>query len=224
MAEYMPALAKGSALTGAPRRRIAQRLARYAGVSPAYAENSDLRIQIWRFCRELLRDEKRTVGRLDSRFKGIDIDAAGEGPEFDPSMAAIRPPYTAMLNDYIRTQLGYKTDVLYSILGEFLSESHYEKWDWGSAGHGHPDTSDALRQAFVKNPYMKLFIASGYFDLATPYFATKFTLDHMGLDPSLAANITTGEYEAGHMMYIDTGCLAKLHSDVSGFLKGAVKP
>jgi carboxypeptidase C (cathepsin A) len=134
-------------------------------------------------------------------------------------MAAIRTPYTATFNHYVRTALGYKTDLTYHILGGGIGP-----WDWGSAGGGHPDTSDALRSAFAKNPYMKLFVASGFYDLATPYFATEYTLSHMGLEPSVRANVTTAEYEAGHMMYIHAGELARLKRDVSAFLERALPP
>jgi carboxypeptidase C (cathepsin A) len=198
---------------------VVQRLSRYTGLAPDYVESTELRIEIGRFRKELLRDQKRTVGRLDSRIKGWDLLAATERPEFDPSMAAIRTPYTATFNHYVRTALGYKTDLTYHILGGGIGP-----WDWGSAGGGHPDTSDALRSAFAKNPYMKLFVASGFYDLATPYFATEYTLSHMGLEPSVRANVTTAEYEAGHMMYIHAGELARLKRDVSAFLERALPP
>lgn len=215
--EYTDLLAKGDALTAAEREQLAARLARYTGLDPKYIENTDLRIEILRFCKELLRDEKRTVGRLDSRFKGMDLLAATERPDFDPSMAAIRPPYTAMLNDYVRRELGFKSDLTYHILGGGIGP-----WDWGSAGGGFADTSEALRSAFAKNPHMKLFVASGYYDLATPYFATEYTLRHLGLDPTLKSSIGTAYYEAGHMMYIHTGELAKLRKDVGAFVQGAL--
>src|SRR6185436_19048241 len=177
----------------------------FTGLSRAYVDQHDLRIEIQGFCKELLRDQRRTVGRLDSRFQGIDATAAGEEPDFDPSMAANRPPYTAMLNDYVRRELGYKSDVTYHILGGGIGP-----WDWGSAGDGFADTSESLRSAFAKNPAMRLFVASGHFDLATPYFATKYTLSHMGLDPSQRPRVSTGTYEAGHMMYIDERELLRL--------------
>ena len=183
-----------------------------------YVENADLRIEIHRFCKELLRGERRTVGRLDSRFKGIDETAVGEEPEFDPSLAAIRPPYTAMLNDYVRRQLGYKSDLHYYILGGGIGE----KWDWGSQGAVGADTSESLRSAFSKNPDMRVFVAKGHYDLATPYFATEYTLAHMGLDPSQRGRVSTAEYEAGHMMYIHAGELAKLKKDVAAFIQGAL--
>jgi carboxypeptidase C (cathepsin A) len=216
--DYAVAMAKGDKLTPVERGQLAERLARYTGLSKTYVENADLRIEIQRFCKELLRGERRTVGRLDSRFKGIDETAVGEEPEFDPSMAAIRPPYTAMLNDYVRRQLGYKSDLHYYILGGGIGE----KWDWGPQGAMGADTSESLRSAFSKNPDMRVFVAKGHYDLATPYFATEYTLAHMGLDPSQRGRVTTAEYEAGHMMYIHAGELAKLKKDVAAFIQGAL--
>jgi carboxypeptidase C (cathepsin A) len=215
--DYASALGKGDQLVGEEQRRVTAALARFTGLSPAWLEQNDLRIEIRAFCKELLRSERRTVGRLDSRFKGIDATAAGEEPDFDPSMAAIRPPYTAMLNDYVRRDLGYKTDLTYHILGGGIGP-----WEWGSAGEGFPDTSEALRSALAKNPAMKLFVASGYYDLATPFFATEYTLAHMGLDPTQRPRVHAAEYEAGHMMYIHEGELAKLKKDVVAFLQAAL--
>ena len=165
----------------------------------------------------MLRDQKRTTGRLDSRFTGIDSSAAGDGPEFDPSMAAIRPPYTAAFNDYVRRELDFKNDSGYHILGGGFTAP----WNWGS-DNTYADTSVALKSAFSKNPFMKLFIAYGYYDMATPYFAAEYTIDHMKLDPGLKANIKTAYYEAGHMMYIYLKSLAKLKQDVAAFIRDAV--
>jgi len=217
---YAEALAKGDRLPAPERQAVIDRLSRYMGIEKRYIDDSNLRVPIFHFTKELLRDEKRTVGRIDSRFKGIDESAAGETPEFDPSIAAIRPPYTTTFNNYVRGELGYKTDVEYYILGEGITSP----WEWGpSSRTGFADTSDDLRQAFAKNPYMKLYVASGYFDLATPYFATEYTLSHMGLDPSLRGNIRTGEYETGHMVYIEAKSLAKLKREVAEFVTSAVK-
>ncbi len=214
--DYTVALGRGDRLSAEERARIAARLARYTGLSSAFVERCDLRVEIFQFCKELLRDAGRTVGRLDSRFTGRDASGVTATPDYDPSMAAIRPPYTALLNDYVRRELGYHTDAPYHILGG--ERKLWETWDWGSAGQGHPDTSEALRSAFVKNPYMRLFVASGYFDLATPYFATEYTLAHSGLDAELRAQVVTHEYEAGHMMYIHQPSLLKLKADVDAFL------
>jgi carboxypeptidase C (cathepsin A) len=218
---YAEALAKGDRLTAPERKAAIDRLARYTGLEKRYIDDSNLRVPIFRFTKELLRDQKRTVGRIDSRFKGIDESAATATPEYDPSIAAIRPPYTTTFNNYVRGELGYKTDLEYYILGEGITSP----WEWGpsSSREGFPDTSDDLRSAFSKNQYMKLYVASGYFDLATPYFATQYTLTHMGLDPTLRGNIRTGEYEAGHMVYIDTKSLEKLKREVAGFLENALK-
>lgn len=215
---YAAALAKGDRLTPDERRDAIDRLSRYTGLSKTYIDDANLRIKQWDFCKELLRDQKRTVGRLDSRFKGIDVSGVSESPDYDPTEAAVRPPFTAMFNNYARSELGYKSDKEYYILG-----GGFRQWDWGSAGQGYPDVTPALHSALVRNPYMKLFVASGYFDLATPFFATQYTLEHLGLDPSLRANIATGEYDAGHMMYIRSESLAKLKHDVSGFVTGALR-
>jgi carboxypeptidase C (cathepsin A) len=214
--DYPAALAKGDRLTGAERAAVADRLSRYTGLDKDYVEQSDLRIEIQHFCKELLRDKRRTVGRLDSRFEGIDPTAAGERPDYDPSMAAIRPPYTATFNDYVRRSLGYKSDLTYYILGGGIGP-----WDFGS-GNGYADVSESLRSAFAKNAAMRLFVASGYYDLATPYFATDYTLTHLGLDASQKGRISTSQYEAGHMMYISTRELARLKGDVAKFIQGSL--
>jgi carboxypeptidase C (cathepsin A) len=216
--EYPRVLSLGSRLTGGERASAIEKLARLTGLERAYLDRADLRVDIFHFCKELLRDQRRTVGRIDSRYKGIDDSAIGDTPEYDPSIAATRPPYTATFNQYVRSELNYKTDLPYYILGGGIGP-----WDWGSARAGFPDVSGALRAAFAKNPDMKLFVASGHFDLATPYFATAYTLDHLGLEPEERARVTTREYEAGHMMYVDTGELAKLKQDVSAFLTAALK-
>ena len=213
MGEYSAALAAGDALTSEAFAAIGSKLAAYTGLSEQYITDSNLRVDIFRFCKELLRHERRTVGRLDSRFKGIDRLNITDGIEFDPSMAAIRPPYTAAFNDYVRAQLGYETDLPYYILGGGVKTP----WEWDS-NNAFAETADALRAGMARNPHMKLFIASGYYDLATPYFATEYTLAHLGLDPELRANVTTAEYAAGHMMYIDEAELQKLKRDVAAFI------
>ena len=216
--DYTVALARGSALTVGERDEIVARLARYTGLEARFIRNSNLRIEIHRFCKELLRDDNRTVGRLDSRIDSVQAPSPAERPEFDPSMTAIRPPYTAVFNDYVRRDLGFEIDREYYILGGGLKTP----WDWG-ANPGFVDTSEALVKAFAKNPYMKLFVASGYYDLATPYFATRYTLSHINVAPPVRENIRTADYEAGHMMYIHTESLRKLKSDVAAFLQFALE-
>lgn len=216
-AEYTVALTKGDLITAEERAVITAKLARLTGLSEEYVDSTELRINIHRFCKELLRSEKRTVGRLDSRYKGIDLLSATEFAEHDPSMSSTVPPYTATINDHIRRTLRYETDAPYHV---FNPGELWKSWTYGDAALGYPDTSEALRSALSKNPHMRVFIASGYYDLATPYFATEYTLSHLGLDPSLRSNIHTEYYEAGHMMYVEEKSFGKLKDDIRTFLGG----
>jgi len=211
--EYWSALAKGDRLAPRERQAVIAKLQRFTGLSTEYLELRNLRINIHGFCKELLRDKRRTVGRIDSRFTGIDDNAVAENPEHDPSITALMPPYNSAFMQYVRQELGYKTDIEYQIFGGIKSP-----WSWGNAAEGMPDTSEALRKAMSKNPHMKIFIASGYYDLATPYFATEYTLGHMGLDAAVRSNVETQYYDAGHMMYIHEPALARLKSDITAFL------
>lgn len=215
LGDYWLGLAKGNSLTGRERDRIRKELSRLTGLSEAYLEACDLRPVIHDFCKELLRDRKRTVGRLDSRILGIDDASRGadQRPEHDPSMSILMPPYVSAFSHYVREELGWKTDLEYEIFRGIK-----KPWNWGSSREGYPDTSDALRRALHRNPYMRVFVASGWYDLATPFFATEYTVSHLGLDPALKDRIETCEYPAGHMMYIEEGSLSRLHDDVSGFL------
>ena len=216
---YTSALDKGDRLTPQERQDVIAQIARFTGVSTQVVDENNLRLTQPVFCRELLRDQKLVAGRLDSRFTGAVLPPMrGQGFSYDPSEAVIRPPFTATFNNYVRTELGYKTDLEYYILGGGIGE-----WNWGSAREGFPDTSELLHTAFVKNPYMKLFVASGYYDLATPYFATQYTLNHMNLDAQQHIRISLGYYEAGHMVYIRSESLDHLKQDVSGFISNALR-
>ncbi len=208
---YWPALARGDTLSAEERSQVVDDLARFTGLAPGYLEDTDLRIDAGRFRKELLRDRGRTVGRLDSRFLGRDRDDAGETYEYDPSMVAIRPPYTAAFNDYVRRELGYEDEKHYWILGGGIG-----RWDFGLQ-NGFAETQSALRDAMLRNPYMKVFVASGYYDMATPFFGAEYTMNHLGVPGELRENITIAEYESGHMMYIDEPSLAKFKEDVAAF-------
>jgi carboxypeptidase C (cathepsin A) len=214
---YAAALARGDRLLPSERQDVIDHLALYTGLSKTYIQQSNLRIDQQHFAKELLRSEERTVGRYDSRFKGVDETAVSSVPDYDPSEAVVRPPFTTAFNNYIRSELKYRSDAEYRILHGM------HEWNWGSAIGGFPNVSEALRRGFVKNPYLKVFVASGYYDLATPYFGTHYTIDHLNLDPTLRGNVTTAEYGAGHMMYIQNQSLAKLKQDVSAFLGDALK-
>jgi carboxypeptidase C (cathepsin A) len=217
LGEYTLALMKGSKLPPEERQQIARKLARYTGLSEGYVTRANLRIEIMRFTKELLRHEERTVGRFDSRFKGMDADAVGERFEYDPSYAVVQGAYTAMLNQYVRTDLKYQSDLPYEIL-----TSRVQPWDFGNARNRYLNLSSPLRQAMTKNPALRVFVASGYYDLATPYFATEYTFHHLGLEDALLDHVTMAYYEAGHMMYIHKASHQKLKSDVAAFLQSAV--
>jgi carboxypeptidase C (cathepsin A) len=214
--DYTLALGKGDRLAGQERADVVAKLARYTGLSPQFVDNANLRVSLGLFRKELLRSEKRSIGRLDARFKGFDASLATDSPDFDASEAAIRPPYTSTFNQYVRAELGYKSDLEYYILGGGITSP----WNWNT-NNGYVDTSVALRNAMARNPYLKIFVAMGYYDMATPYFAVDYTLHHISLDPVLLKNFSTGYYEAGHMMYIDEKSLAKLRADVGKFIDDA---
>lgn len=212
--EYATALLKGDRLPVKERAKIIATLAKYTGLNPGYIDQRNLRIEHWRFCKELLRDRGVVVGRLDSRLTALQGNEAAENPDFDPSHAAISPTYTACFNAYVREQLGYESDLEYNILGGL-----YGKWNWGD-GNNFTDTAVSLKAALNKNPYMKVFVAQGYFDLATPHAAAEYTFAHMGLPALRKANFTQCYYPSGHMMYIEEGCLAQLKTDIVATLEG----
>src|SRR5262245_57745250 len=216
--EYTLALEKGDKLTGTDRQDVVAKMARLTGLSPQFVDNANLRVSLNLFRKELLRSERRSIGRLDARFKGYDTNLASDSPDYDPSEAAIRPPYTSTFNNYVRSELNYKNDLEYYILGGGITSP----WNWGT-NNNYVDTSVALRNALAKNPYLKVFVAMGYYDMATPYFAAHYTLHHISLDPTLLKNISTGYYEAGHMMYIDEKSLNKLRSDVEKFMQDSTR-
>ncbi|MFU8859192.1 MAG: S10 family peptidase [Cyclonatronaceae bacterium] len=213
--DYALALMKGDQLSETERRRIVNQLAHYTGLSTEYVDNSNLRIHIRRFTKELLRKEGRTVGRLDSRFKGIDADNAGEFYEYDASYnGAIYGPYTATLNHYVRTELEYENDLPYEIL-----TGRVRPWSYSNVENRYLNVAEDLRAAMTKNPYLSVWIASGYFDLATPYYATDYTVNQMGLDPTLRRNISLSYYESGHMMYIHMPSLQQFRQDFLSFIR-----
>jgi carboxypeptidase C (cathepsin A) len=214
---YTEALAKGDRLMGAERDAVIEKLARYTGLSKRFLADSNLRVDTAHFTKELLRDRQRMVGRLDGRLTGDDGLHNAERGEFDPSNSAIRPPYTALFNQYVRSELGYKTDLMYYVLGGGIAP-----WDWGSAQGGFADTADYLRRAFAQNPHMKLLVARGYYDLATPFAAAEYSLNHTNLPPEAHSNIRMVDYEAGHMMYIHLDSLRKLRKDVGEFYQSAL--
>jgi carboxypeptidase C (cathepsin A) len=214
--EYTVALMKGARLSAAEQVDVARKLARLTGLSEDYVLRSNLRVEAMRFMKELLRAERKTTGRFDSRLLGDDSDAVGERHEHDPSYDAVQGAYTATLNRYLRDALKYESDLPYEIL-----TGRVQPWDFGSARNRYLNAAPSLRQAMLKNAALRLFVASGYYDLATPYFGTQYTLDHLGLPKDRQANVTHKHYEAGHMMYIHKASHEQLRRDVAAFYREA---
>jgi carboxypeptidase C (cathepsin A) len=214
LGEYAHALMQGDDLHEKVRHQVARKLARYTGLSSDYINQTNLRIEILRFTKELLRDERRTVGRLDSRFKGIDRDSAGKFIENDPSLNNITGPYTATLNDYVRSELKFESDLPYEILTERVNP-----WSYAEFENEYVNVAETLRKAMTTNPHLKVYVANGYYDLATPYLATRYTFKHLGLDESLLGNLRLGYFEAGHMMYIHVPSLVKLKGELVDFIQ-----
>lgn len=210
--EYTLALMKGDRLAGEARAIVARKLARFTGLSVEFVEGCDLRVNIGRFVKELRRGDGLTVGRLDSRFQGIDRDNAGEEYEYDPSYAAIQAPYSACMNDYLRRELGFETDRSYEIL-----TGNVHPWSYARFENRYTDTSEDLRSAMTRNRDMHVHVANGYFDLATPFFATEYTFAHLGLPEGERDRISMAYYASGHMMYIDEASLAQQAQDLGEF-------
>jgi carboxypeptidase C (cathepsin A) len=215
--EYLLALAKGDALTQQERERIAAGVARFTGLSPRYVMDSNLRVNIFNFTKELLRDDRRTVGRYDSRYTGTDRNAIGSTSEYDPSYAVVLGAFGGAVNAYLRGELGYKDDRPYEIL-----TGRVQPWSFATASNRYADVAETLRSAMTRNPAMRVLVASGYYDMATPYFAATYTIDHMGLAPAVRDHIQQTYYGAGHMMYLRHADLAKLKDDVARFYAAAL--
>ena len=216
--EYALALLQGDALPAKERARMVKKLARYTGLSREYVERANLRVEIFHFTKELLRDEQRSVGRLDSRFQGIERNQNSATIENDPSYSNVIGPYTAALYDYVRRELKFESDLPY----EILSLKVNQQWSFGEHENRFVNVADTLRGAMNVNPHMKIFVANGYYDLATPYMATEYTFNHLALDASLRDNVTMTYYEAGHMMYIHLPSLAQLKQDLVKYIRDAL--
>ncbi|MFY9561660.1 MAG: peptidase S10 [Terriglobales bacterium] len=211
--DYLLALGKGDAMTAEERRKIVEQLARYTGLRPEVVENNNLRIDVPTFTHELLRDQKLVVGRLDGRFSSPDP----EGGFYDPASAAILPPYTSVFNNYVRGELGYKSDMPYKVFA--FDEGAFRQWEWGTAVEGFPSTAGGLRSAMIKNPYLKILVMEGHYDLATPFAAADWTMDHLNLDAKYRQSVSYATYDAGHMVYIDRAEHTKMKKDLVDFME-----
>ncbi|HUJ32699.1 MAG TPA: hypothetical protein VLY23_15565 [Candidatus Acidoferrum sp.] len=209
--EYAQALLKGDQLQGAEREKVVQDLAHFTALSPKYIEQSNLRIQQNRWAKELERDKRRTVGQLDSRFEGIDADAAGEGTQYDPSEASYEGTWVATFQDYIHRDLKWDGDSYYLVSARV--------WPWNE--QGTPNILETLRAAMTQQSYLKVLFVMGYYDANCPFHAVEYTMSHMGLEPSVRKNVSFTYIEAGHMPYVDEKAHDKLHKDVDAFIRGS---
>jgi carboxypeptidase C (cathepsin A) len=226
---YAQALFAGHNLPADQLDSVAKEVSRFTGLSVDYVKETNLRISPTRFRKEVLRDDRRTLGRYDMRFEGVDIDAAGESPSYDASDTGISGAFVAALHDYLERELKYESTDAYR-----PSADNIGLWDWkhrptsGGPGFGggeqsQPYVAADLASAIRKNPHLQVFSANGYFDLATPFFATEYDLSHMLLDPALRANIHFGYYPSGHMIYLNVDALHQLRDDLARFIDNSTK-
>lgn len=220
--DYASALLKGDGLTPEERQKIIDAYSRYTGLDKKLIDNANLRINVEQFTHNLLLDQKLRVGRLDGRFTGPDPEGVLDTRPYDPTEPAIVPPYTSVYNNYVRSELGYKVDMPYKVFA--FEESAFEKWEWGNAIKGFPNTAPDLRAALAKNPYLKVLVMEGYYDLATPYAAANYSIDHLNLSPDYRKNISFATYEAGHMVYLDGASHAKMKRDLVEFMGKTIEP
>jgi carboxypeptidase C (cathepsin A) len=226
---YAHALFEGDRLSAAELDSVAKEVSHFTGLSVDYVKEANLRISPTRFRKEVLRDQRLTLGRYDMRFEGEDVDAAGENPSYDPSDTGITGAFVAALHNYMETQLDYNSTDTYR-----PSAGSIGQWDWKhkptSGGFGgftreqsEPYVAADLASAMRKNPHLKVFSANGYFDLATPFFLTEFDLNHMQLPPELRDNVQFGYYPSGHMIYLNVQALHQLRGDLEKFISDAAK-
>lgn len=206
--EYANALEQGDGIAPADYRKVVTDMARLTGLSPKYIEQSNLRVSSFRWFKELERDKRRTVGRLDSRFEGMDVDAAGERNEYDASEASYEGAYVATFHDYVRRDLKWNSDNYYTVT------ANVRPWDQT----GDTLVAEVLRSAITQQTHLKVMVLCGYYDVATPFNGIEHTVNHMHLEPPLRNNVSFAYYEAGHMMYIDRKANDKLRHDIDGFI------
>jgi len=224
--EYASALMKGAKLTAAEKADMAKKLSRYTGLSEDYLIKANLRVTLGQFMEELQRHRGLTTGRLDSRYSGLTYDLLSEFAESDPQSAAVTGAFTAAFNSYVRDELKFGQDKTYHAISEGVGSN----WDWKhQSGRGRgffpgsPNVEGDLVQALLANPHLHVEVENGYYDMATPFFATEYTMEHLGLPEQLQKNIREQYYDAGHMMYLRDEDLAKLKSNIAAFIDSAAK-
>lgn len=219
--DYLTALARGNTLTGAQRTAAAARIARFTGVSQPFVLNTNLRIDAGMYRTELLRDERKMVGRYDSRLTGVNGNVASQRQDYDPSEVAPTGAFMSAFMRYLRTDLNYATDLQYYTGGKV------GRWDYAGTtpgfGGGFPSESESLRLAMAKDPNLKVMVGSGYYDMATPFANAEYTFTHMGSDHTYTDRVTFEYYESGHMAYLHQPSAKKLRADIVRFINATGK-
>jgi len=225
LTDYANALMKGSKLSQAEKTAVAGKLSRFTGLSEDYLVKANLRVTLSQFNAELQRSRGLTTGRLDARYSGPTYDLLTENAEYDPQSTGISGAFTAAFNGYVREELKFGQDKTYNVSAEGAGD----QWNWKRTNTdrfefpGIPNVEDDLIQAMIRNPHLHVQVENGLFDLATPFLATEYTMDHLGLPENLQRNIHLDYYEAGHMMYLREEDLTKLRANVAAFIDGASK-
>lgn len=222
MGEYSDALAQGARVSNAQYNDVVAKLHAYTGLSETYIRNSNLRFTYSRFENELFRNQGRIIGRLDSRFETPTTDRLASEPPWDPTDAAIDSPFTSAINQYLRTDLKYRTPLTYRTQIYNIIYSHGSEWDFSHLGIPTTNVLPDLAQAMTYNPNLRIFSANGYYDFATPFFETMYSLDHLSIEPSLKRNITYGFYKSGHMIYLNPTALGQLHDDLERWYRATL--
>ena len=219
--EYLHALARGDMLNPSTRADVVRKLHDYLGLSETYISQSNLRIPYPRFEKQLLRSGDLMIGRLDARFESYGLDAAADSPEWDPSDVAVSGAYTGAFNTYVRDQLHFRTNLIYRPTAYTQLGA---RWDMHHDGNDPPaNVAPDIAQAMTENPHLKVLLAGGYYDFATPYFGADYTFRHLGVAPAIARNITYRFYQSGHMVYLNPPSLAQFKADLSRWYDSATK-
>ncbi|MBN2446975.1 MAG: peptidase S10 [Phycisphaerae bacterium] len=215
--EYLPALYRGDSLSPDVRAAVLAKLSRFTGLSEDCLDRRNLRLNKEEFVDQLLRDQRRVIGHYDARYVAVDLDPSGTQGGFDPSFKYIQGAYSAAMYSYLRSGLEVENDMPYLIFSDRIGH-----WNWEYEGRDYVNVGPTLQRAMTTNPHLHVFVANGYYDLVTPYFATEHTFNTLGLDLSLRGHVQMGYYEGGHMMYLHKPSLLKLKRDITGFIKTAL--